>query len=234
MDTISLGGTDTNRLYLRDLEWVRASGERVVVRRSLISDDPNDVARLDDMIARHIARYSLVGLFCRPAHRVLDFPCGTGYATDALGAFGVRYEGLDVDPVAIEYARLVYGGAGAMFNVGDLTRPQLEPAAYDVIGCIEGIEHIGGAYHRGLIAAFKQALKPGGVLIVSSPQNPTGRSGPSTTNQDHVWELTRADFVDLLGEYFPRDRVEIVTHQAVLDPGGLMTCLYGICHNAVS
>jgi 2-polyprenyl-3-methyl-5-hydroxy-6-metoxy-1,4-benzoquinol methylase len=229
-DTIHLGGVNTQRLYLRDFEWTRSTGERVVVKKSLISDDPENIERLEDMIARHIARYGLVGLFCRPKYRVLDFPCGSGYAAGFLSEFGVHYEGRELDAVTVEYARQLYGSASARFDVGDLTQPRLEAEAYDVIGCIEGLEHIGPTHQRLLLAAFEKALKPEGVLVVSSPENPTGRSGPSLTNKDHAWELTRTDFVELLRQHFAPDRIEIVTHRAVLDPGGLMTCLYGICH----
>lgn len=224
--TIHLGGVDTERLYLKDADFYSSTGERVIARKSVIAR----IGDLDDMVARHIGRYSLVGLFCRPGFRILDFPCGSGYASDFLKVFGGIYEGLDCHLPTIEYANRVYGDLNVSFGLGDLTNPCLRDSAYDIIGCIEGLEHIERKFQEPLIGTFYKALKSGGILVVSSPENPTGKSGPSLLNKDHLWELNRADFLGLLYKYFGQSRVEIVSHQAILDPGGLTNCLYGVCH----
>ena len=229
--TIYLGGINPERLYLKDLNWTLQTGQQVMVERTVISDDAGHEEHLEDMVARHIGRYALVGLFCRPKYRVLDFPCGSGYAAEALSVFGIDYEGRELDPLTVDYARRVYDAPGVRFDCGDLTKPRLDAERYDVIACIEGLEHIGSAFQSPLIGALKRALKRGGILIVSSPENATGVSGPSLDNTDHAWELTKVDFLNLLREHFPAEKIEVVTHKAVLDPGGLMTCLYGICHN---
>jgi 2-polyprenyl-3-methyl-5-hydroxy-6-metoxy-1,4-benzoquinol methylase len=228
---IQLGGQDTERLYLYDLDWQLPDGQRVVVRKSVISTDPDNTELRDEMIARHKGRYGLVRLFCRPKQRLLDFPCGSGYAAEILRPSGVRYEGLEFDEITVEYARRIYGDAETSFALGDLTKPALKPNSYDVIACIEGLEHIEAIYQSPLIAAFRMALPPGGVLVISSPENKSGRSGPSAANPDHLWELTRRDFIDLLHRHFDPGDVEVISHEAVLDPGGLSTCLYAVCHN---
>ncbi len=224
---ISRGGTNVGeeQLFLQDLEFDMPTGEHVIVKRKSRSD-----VNIEDLYARHIGRYSLLGLFCRPSYRVLDFPCGSGYGADLLKKFGIIYEGIDRDPVALEYARRLYGGDKASFRIGDLTAPDLATDEYDTIGCLEGLEHIEQKYQNPLIAAFHKALKSGGTLIVSSPENPTGKSGHSTHNKHHLWELSRSDFLKLLHSHFRPEAVEIVTHKAVLSTGVLTTCLYGICH----
>ncbi len=228
MKTIVLGGAqaaDEERLYLRDATFSMPTGEQVQVTRS-------NVVGLDmgDIFARHQGRYYQVGLFCRPGHRVLDFPCGSGYASEILAPFGVKYEGRDIDPVTVAYAKEIYGTDSAHYAFGDLKNPQIKKEIYDVIGCIEGLEHIEMSYQNPLIAAFHTALKPHGVLIVSSPENLSGISGKSPDNKWHLGELTKADFVALLRRHFPADKVELVTHTAVLSTGKLSNCFYGICH----
>ncbi len=227
-ETILLGGTragDEERLYLRDATFTMPAGEQVqVTRSSVVGVD------MGDIFARHQGRYYQVGLFCRPGQRILDFPCGSGYASEIFAPFGVRYEGRDVDPITVEYARTVYGSGVAQFSFGDLKNPQLEQEAYDVIGCIEGLEHIEMKHQDQLIAALGAALKPGGVLVVSSPENLSGISGQGPDNKWHLGELTKADFVALLHRHFPADKVELVTHSAVLSTGKLTNCFYGICH----
>lgn len=222
---IRRGGSDTERLYLDYLEFNMPSGEKVVV-------EATDIANIDmpDLIARHMGRYYQVGLFCRPKQCVLDFPCGSGYAVEVLAPLGVIYEGLEFDPPTVEYAKWRYAGDKVRFNVGDLRHPNLEKERYDNIGCIEGLEHIEMEFQDPLIAALKDALKPGGVLVVSSPENPTGSSGKSAHNKYHLGELTRADFLALLHRHFHSQDVELVTYKAYLSTHVLTTCFYGICH----
>ena len=221
--TINLGGNDTERLFLEDLEFDSADGEHVIVKKTSIPE-----IDMKDLVARHKGRYYLLGLHARPGRRVLDFPCGSGYAANILKEFDIVYHGMERDPLTIEYAKRVYDHKNATFAVGDLQNPNLPNNSFDIIGCIEGIEHIERQFQSPLIGAFKEALKPGGILIVSSPENPTGVSGPSVHNQWHKWELTKKDFSNLLREHF--DNVEMVTHKAVLSTGVLTTCFYGICH----
>lgn len=220
---INLGGDNTERLFLKDLKFELDSGERVVVKKTSI---PNmDMA---DLVARHRGRYALLGLYSRPEYQVLDFPCGSGYASEILKEFDVVYHGMEVDPLAVAYASRVYGRKHASFEVGDLQKPVLPNDFFDTIGCIEGIEHIEMPFQDPLIAALKKALKKGGTLIVSSPESPAGVSGPSTSNKWHKWEMTGGDFLALLRKHF--DMVEFITQKAVLSTGVPSVCYYGVCH----
>src|SRR3989344_4839744 len=110
--TINLGGDDTEKAFFKDFEFDLDSGERVVVKKTSIPK-----VDMGDFFARHKGRYYLLGLYVRPGHRVLDFPCGSGYAADILKEFNVIYQGMDKDPLAIEYARRVYGRKNITFEV---------------------------------------------------------------------------------------------------------------------
>ncbi|WP_170230598.1 class I SAM-dependent methyltransferase [Roseibium hamelinense] len=172
-----------------------------------------------------------VGLFCRPGLKVLDFPCGSGYGSEVLCALGVTYRGMDIDALSVEYAQKVYGTDQKTFLNGDLKQPNLQNETYDVIGCIEGLEHIELEFQNALIASFRDALRSGGVLVVSSPVAQTGVSGPNPDNPHHLGELTKPDFIALLHRHFKPESVEVVTHRARLTIGVETECLYGICHN---
>ncbi len=214
---IHRGGTDEERLYLYDKTFM-FNFEKVIVKKTVLPG-------MEEIIARHKARYYIPSFFVRTRMRVLDFPCGSGYGCDIIprDAF---YEGRDYDEVTIEYCKRLYSGFGDFF-VEDLRKPFLPYDHYDVIACIEGIEHIEQEYQLPLIRAFNKALKPNGVLVVSSPENPEGISGPSKTNPYHLWELTRLSFTNILGEFF--NDVQIFSHKETLHNGQQATCLYGIC-----
>lgn len=220
---INLGGKDTERAFFKDLEFNLDNGDHVVVKKT---DIPG--VDMEDLFTRHKGRYYLLGLYCRPGYKVLDFPCGSGYASDILKDFNVLYQGRDQDLATIEFARRAYNQKNISFEIGDLKTPDLPENFFDTIGCIEGIEHIDKKLQSPLIGMFKKSLKSGGTLVISSPENPTGVSGPSPHNKWHKWELTRNDFLKLLQEHF--DNVELISHKAVLSTGVLTTCFYGICH----
>ena len=162
----------------------------------------------------------------------MDFPCGSGYGAKLLSELAVSYEGQEFDLPTIEYAKSLYGKYDATFVFGDLTKPDLPENKYDVIGCIEGLEHIGREFQEPLIEAFQRALKPGGTLIISSPEAPNNISGPSPDNEWHVWELTKDDFLKLLHSCFPAGEVELITQKNVLHTGKLTNCFYAVCRKS--
>src|SRR3989344_2731439 len=156
------GGNDLERLYFKDAQFTMPDGACVTVRKT---DIPG--ANMENVGARHLARYGLAAFFCRPGHNVLDFPCGSGYAAEFLKPFGIKYLGLDSDKITIEYANRVYSSSDMEFKVNDLCHPKLPKSRFHVIGCIEGLEHIEKKYQSPLIGGLEKALRPGGVLIVS-------------------------------------------------------------------
>jgi len=75
----------------------------------------------------------------------------------------------DVDPAYLDRAREVLGNRpGVSFLADDITRTHLEPASFDLILCTEVLEHI--ADWREAIASMARLLRPGGVLVLSTPQ----------------------------------------------------------------
>lgn len=160
---------------------------------------------------------------------VLDFPCGSGYGSVVLKDLGVIYEGKEIDLPTLEYAKRVYGENGK-FSYGDLCAPDLEDNHYDIINCIEGIEHIDQEFQAPLVKAFFKALKSGGTLVISSPEAPNGISGPSATNMWHKWEMTKKDFLELLYTSFSPDEVELVTRKWTLPSGEVTNHFYCVCH----
>jgi 2-polyprenyl-3-methyl-5-hydroxy-6-metoxy-1,4-benzoquinol methylase len=215
---IERGGINEERLFLYDLDFLY--GENYVsVRRT-------NMPNMTDIIARHKARYMLPAFFCRPGMRVLDFPCGSGYGIEIMGSAGILYDGFDYDRVTINYCRQIYyQHPSAKFYVENMEYSFLDKEKYDVIACIEGIEHIESDFQEELICEFHKALKPQGILVISTPE--AQESGKSKANPYHHGELTRKDFEGLLGKSF--SNIQILSHLETLHNGQVTNCLYGIC-----
>ncbi len=225
MKTIILGGNNTERLYLKPLTFYHKN-VKVKVK-------PTNLPNLSDLIARHKARYYLVKSFIRSRDRVLDFPCGSGYGMEILNNGNIIYDGLDKDELTISYAKIIYGLGkendvkfNINFHIKDLCNPKLYNNYYDVIACIEGIEHIERKYHKPLIKAFYRALRKGGTLIITTPN--TGKTGKSKVNPYHLCELTYNAFKKLLQISF--NDVSIITQRDTLHTGEKVNLMFGICH----
>lgn len=224
-----LGGNDAERLYLEDLIFKDSAGCKVVVAKT---NHPG--VDMEHHVVRHKGRYALPLLFAtsRPGLRVLDFPCGSGYGAEILKPAGAYYTGIDQDTPTVEYADKVYGDKMTRFKTGDLCKPKLPSRHFDLIGCIEGLEHIERKHQENLIPSLKLALKKGGTLIVSSPESNRGISGPNPNNPYHLWELTKDDFAGLLAKSFGSKNVELVTYKAIPSTSKeIITWFFGICHN---
>jgi 2-polyprenyl-3-methyl-5-hydroxy-6-metoxy-1,4-benzoquinol methylase len=210
---IERGGKIEERLYLHDLIFKHKMDD-VRVRKT-------DMPNMPELIKRHKARYMLPGFFCRQGMKVLDFPCGSGYGYEILGD-GVIYEGRDIDPYTIMYARKIYNNSEKVFLEDDLANPHLKPNEYDIIACIEGIEHIDKESQIKAIESFHKALKVGGKLILSTPI----KKG-ETKNKYHKHELTENEFLDIIVKYF--DDYEILEIEESNHNGETQNFMYVIC-----
>lgn len=128
---------------------------------------------------------------------VLDAGCGTGYGTVILadaGAAAVTGIDLSADAVAVASERL--GDRGSAVQ-GDLRELPFEDDSFDLIVCFETIEHV--AEGPKVIGEFRRVLRPGGVLLISSPNPGVYPEG----NEYHVHEYSPAELSDLVGAAFP-------------------------------
>jgi ubiquinone/menaquinone biosynthesis C-methylase UbiE len=76
--------------------------------------------------------------------------------------------GVDVSSEAIREARQRYGSS-ARFLVGNMTHLEFSAASFDVVVCLEGIEHIPREAGEIFVGECQRVLRPGGRLLVSSP-----------------------------------------------------------------
>lgn len=105
--------------------------------------------------------------------RVLDAGCGNGMLSYASFRKGNRVRGISIKEKEVERCRRFFNGylgipeERLQFEVRNLYDLDESDGLYDEIICSEVIEHL--ADDRRVIAAFRDRLKPGGLLHLCTP-----------------------------------------------------------------
>jgi len=149
----------------------------------------------------HARRYELAADVALKHHatRIADVASGTGYGSRLLATVtGAQTDGIDLDSDAVDYAQRRHTCDGSCaFHTADACNTGLAFNAYDVIASFETIEHVENA--TGLIAELYRILKPGGALVISTPN----RIGPTPY---HVHDFGFPEFAAMIGSAFTIDR----------------------------
>ena len=151
----------------------------------------------EQVFREHEARYVFASKFV-DGKRVLDVACGLGIGTQSLLRAGAQTcVGLDVDQLAVAYAKSAY--ENCVFAQCDATSLCLADDAVDVVVSFETIEHLRD--HVSFLRECKRVLRPGGILICSTPNRVLSRWGEP--NPFHLQELELEEFDYLLRRSFP-------------------------------
>jgi O-antigen biosynthesis protein len=113
---------------------------------------------------KHRAHAKMLGAVGR-GKRVLEVGCSSGYLAKPLSECGNCIVGVELDPQAAREAehwceRVIVGDI-------ETTALPLDPASFDVILCGDVVEHLRDP--AGVLARLRPFLKPGGSLILSTP-----------------------------------------------------------------
>lgn len=100
---------------------------------------------------------------CGAGATILDVGCGDGNGIEFLNSLGWRASGVEIDPLAVQAAR----ARGLDVVVGDLRTAGFADESFDAVTSSHVIEHLHDP-HR-FFAESVRVLKPGGVLVVSTP-----------------------------------------------------------------
>jgi SAM-dependent methyltransferase len=142
--------------------------------------EPDDVSdRL--MEAEHRARYWWAAQWVS-GKRVLDAGCGTGYGLEMLLAYRPEsVTGVDLSDEAVTDAGRRLGDQAELVRA-DVRDLPLEDDSFDIVVCFEVIEHV--ERQRDALDELKRVVRPGGVLLISSPNRDVYPPG----NPHHVRE----------------------------------------------
>jgi len=131
---------------------------------------------------------------------VLDIASGEGYGSLLLAEAAKSVIGIDLDHQAVSHAASTYIKDNLRFMQGDCIAIPLSDASVDCVVSFETLEH--HDQHEEMMAEIKRVLRPGGVLIISTPDRYEYSDRMNFNNEFHVKELYRDEFENLIGRYF--------------------------------
>ena len=149
-----------------------------------------------ELWGEHRARYRFATQLFQPGgQRVLDVACGSGFGLEMLLAAGAQ-------PIGIDYAAdaLTHINTDARLVRADAMCLPLHSASVDQVVSLETIEHVPDA--AALVREIRRVLKPGGLLVLSTPNRTFGPPERHSANHFHIREFTATELRELLLQSF--------------------------------
>lgn len=131
---------------------------------------------------------------------VLDVACGEGYGSDILARVAKSVVGVDIASQAVAHAKARYVRENLGFVEGSAAALPFEDHKFDVVVSFETIEH--HDRHEEMMLEISRVLRPGGVLVISSPDKQHYSIATGCNNPFHVKELFLEEFLELVRRHF--------------------------------
>lgn len=163
---------------------------------------------------RHEAAYlHLIG-HCADAV-VLEAGCGEGYGAQLIRTVARRVVALDYDELTSQHVARAYPRLNVLR--GNLAALPVRDGGVDVVANLQVIEHLWD--QEGFLAECRRVLRPGGTLIVTTPNRLTFSPGQDTPlNPFHTRELAPSELDEMLREAgFRVDELTGLRHGQRLD-----------------
>ncbi len=101
--------------------------------------------------------------------KVVDIGCGGGLLSEGMAARGAEVTGIDLAEQSLDVARLHLHESGLEVDYRHISAEDFaaqNPAAFDVVTCLEMLEHVPAP--QSIVQAAATLLKPGGTLVLST------------------------------------------------------------------
>jgi 2-polyprenyl-6-hydroxyphenyl methylase/3-demethylubiquinone-9 3-methyltransferase len=115
-------------------------------------------------------RVAFIREYAEPlGRRVLDIGCGGGILSESLAREGAEVTGIDLADELLDIAELHGLESGLAVNYRKISAErlaELEPAAFDIVTCMEMLEHVPSP--GAVVEASARLVKPGGKVFFST------------------------------------------------------------------
>ncbi len=159
---------------------------------------PEKLKETDETYQEHIERYKFACGFVSNSI-VLDAACGAGYGSYMLSETAKQVFGIDISQESIDYAREKYSNTNITFEVMNIEKLKYPDNFFDIVVSFETIEHISS--QETFLKEIKRVLKPGGKLILSTPNIETTSKGKAVHTPFHLKEVTLDEMIGLLKDF---------------------------------
>lgn len=141
----------------------------------------------DYSYATYISLYLFAMHYCE-GMEVLDAASGLGYGSLVLARKAKSVVGIDLLPENTEHASATYATGTVSYQTMDATELDFPDASFDRVVSIETFEHVPKEKADLFLSEFKRVLRPGGLLILTTPNRPIHSA--ITRTPDHVNEVS--------------------------------------------
>lgn len=154
---------------------------------------------------------------------VLDFGCGPGFIWEHMLKLGAtwRYTALDFSPDSVQKAQQRGRGHPQFDGATQVTGlPSSLPSGhYDAVLLFEVVEHLNDSHLDGTIREVTRLLKPGGVVVVSTPNEEQLADAthfcPECGAVYHEWQHVRSWSVPSLARYLAHHGLQLRNAQTL-------------------
>ena len=164
----------------------------------------------DQYTVEHLHRYAFAMELCKNRD-VVDIASGEGYGSNLLANRAKNVTGIDISKDAVEHASAKYIRTNLQYLQGAADSIPLGAASVDIVVSFETLEH--HDKHDEMFLEIKRILRPGGVLLMSTPEKLFYTDLPNVQNEFHVKELYLEEFRDLARRHFKN--VDIFFQRAI-------------------
>ena len=143
----------------------------------------------------HLNRYAMAREFANGA-KVLDAACGEGYGSYLLKTWGASsVDGIDIDQETIEKANALFKSKELKFHCCNVESLPFDDHSFDLIVSFETIEHLSNP--EKFLDEVHRVLKPGGVIIISCPNDHYYYPKDDEGNPFHKRKYTYFEFKEM-------------------------------------
>ena len=131
--------------------------------------------------------------------RALDFGCGIGRLTQAIGRHFDEVVGVDISPSMVRNARASNTlGSSCSYHVNDRPDLRLFPDGhFDFVHTTRTLQLMRGKLGRAYLAEFTRVLAPEGVLMIQTASHPRDLRVRMKVARDHAWNRARVSLRSL-------------------------------------
>jgi ubiquinone/menaquinone biosynthesis C-methylase UbiE len=169
----------------------------------------------ENSINEHLERYKFALKKVPDGGVVVDAACGTGYGSEMLAEKAGKVIGLEINDHALQWARTHHQKRNIEYKIANLNEQlPVSSESCDAVASFETLEHIKD--QNNMLSEFKRILKPGGQLVISSPDREIITDKAHTENKFHIHELSKKELVGLLRSHFTLEELYGQTKYASL------------------